>query len=64
MLEDDRHTYRIIWSVDDQEYVGLCAEFGSSSWLAPTPEDALAGIRRLVHDVTADLKERDRRPQS
>ena len=55
MLENDRYTYRVTWSDDDQEYVGLCAEFGSLSWLAPTHEHALAGIRRLVADVTADL---------
>jgi len=55
MLENDRYTYRVTWSEDDQEYVGLCAEFGSLSWLATTPEEALAGIRRLVADVTADL---------
>ena len=26
-LKDDRYTYRVTWSEDDQEYVGLCAEF-------------------------------------
>jgi predicted RNase H-like HicB family nuclease len=55
-LENDRYTYRVTWSDDAQEHVGLCAEFGSPSWLAPTPEDALAGIRQLVADVTADLQ--------
>jgi predicted HicB family RNase H-like nuclease len=52
----DRYTYRITWSEDDREHVGLCAEFGSLSWLAPTPEEALAGIRRLVAEVLADLQ--------
>lgn len=64
MLEDDRYTYLVTWSEDDQEYVGLCAEFRSLSWLATTPEEALAGIRRLVDDVAADLGERDLRPHS
>jgi predicted HicB family RNase H-like nuclease len=56
MLEPDRYTYRVTWSEEDQEHVGLCAEFQSLSWLAATPEDALAGIRRLVADTVADLQ--------
>lgn len=27
---------------------GLCAEFPSLSWLAPTPAKALAGVRTVV----------------
>lgn len=57
----DRYTYRITWSDEDSEYVGLCAEFPSLSWLAPEPEGALGGIRALVRDVVADL-ERNREP--
>jgi len=44
-LKNDRYTYRVTWSEDDNEYVGLCAEFPSLSWLAKTPEAALKGIR-------------------
>ncbi len=46
----DRYTYRVTWSEEDQEYVGLCAEFGSLSWLEKTPEKALSGIRKLVKE--------------
>ena len=52
----DPFTYRVTWSEEDQEYVGLCAEFPSLSWLEGTHEKALAGIRRLVKDSVADLK--------
>lgn len=55
-LENDRYTYRITWSEEDNEYVGLCAEFPSLSWLSPTPEEALHGIRKLVAEVVVDLK--------
>ena len=55
-LTDDRYTYRVIWSEEDCEHVGLCAEFVSLSWMARTPEAALRGIRRLVAGVVADLK--------
>jgi predicted HicB family RNase H-like nuclease len=52
----DRYTYRVTWSEEDNEYVGLCAEFPSLSWLDSTPEEALKGIRSVVRKVVADLK--------
>lgn len=55
--KNDKYTYRVTWSEDDNEYVGLCAEFPSLSWLAETPEKALKGIRKLVADVVLDMGE-------
>ena len=52
----DHYTYRVTWSPEDGEHVGLCIEFPSLSWLAETPEDALAGVRRVVAEVIADLE--------
>jgi predicted HicB family RNase H-like nuclease len=40
----DHYTYRVTWSAEDGEHVGLCAEFPSLSWLAATPEAALKGV--------------------
>ena len=57
-LKNDHYTYRVTWSDEDSEYVGLCAEFPSLSWLARSPETALRGIRRVVADVVADMKKR------
>lgn len=54
--EVDRYTYRVTWSEEDQEHVGLCAEFASLSWLEKSPEGALSGIRNLVHECVNDLK--------
>lgn len=53
---NDDLTYSVIWSKDDSEYVGLCAEFPLLSWLAKTPEAALSGIRKVVADVVKDLR--------
>ncbi len=50
------YTYRVTWSQEDEEYVGLCAEFPSLSWLAATPEKALTGICRLVGEVVVEMK--------
>jgi len=52
----DHYTYRITWSAEDGEHIGLCAEFPSLSWVAATPAEALAGIRKLVGGVLADMK--------
>jgi predicted RNase H-like HicB family nuclease len=49
------YTYRVIWSPEDGEYVGLCAEFPSLSWLAKTHEAALRGIRKVVTAVAVDM---------
>jgi predicted HicB family RNase H-like nuclease len=54
-LKNDHYTYRVTWSEEDSEYVGLCAEFSSLSWLAKTPEDALKGIRHVVAEVFQDM---------
>jgi predicted HicB family RNase H-like nuclease len=55
-LKNDRYTYRVTWSDDDQEYVGLCSEFPSLSWLDQTPESALVGIREIVESVIKDMQ--------
>ena len=55
-IKNDKYTYRVTWSEEDSEYVGLCLEFPSLSWLAATPETALRGIRRVVADVVADMQ--------
>jgi predicted HicB family RNase H-like nuclease len=55
MLENDRFTYRVTWSEEDEEYIGLCAEFPSLSWLAAEPEEALRGIRQVVAEVVAEM---------
>ena len=56
MFKDDYYTYRVTWSAEDQEYVGLCAEFPGLSWLAADHEEALRGIRQLVAEVIADMQ--------
>ena len=56
------YTYRITWSPEDEEFVGLCAEFPSLSWLEPTPEGAFSGIRSVVKDVVEDMLGNDEIP--
>jgi predicted HicB family RNase H-like nuclease len=50
------YTFRVTWSEEDQEYVGLCAEFPGLSWLASTQEKALKGINQVVAETLLDMQ--------
>lgn len=52
---DERYTYEVAWSEEDEEFVGTCLELPSLSWLAPDRSAALEGIVSLAGEVVADL---------
>ena len=52
----DHYTYRVTWSPEDGEHVGLCVEFPSLSWLATAPAEALSGIRQMVAETVVDMQ--------
>lgn len=56
VLANNYYTYRITWSAEDGEYVGLCAEFPSLSWLAESPMEAFQGICDVVGEVISDMQ--------
>lgn len=58
----DHYTYRVSYSEDDQEFVGLCAELPSLSWLDKDRTKALNGIVRVVKDVLQDMKKTGEEP--
>jgi predicted HicB family RNase H-like nuclease len=60
MAQDDEkyYTYRVVWSDEDGEFVGLCAEFPSLSWLDEKQTGALEGIQRVVKDVLGDMRKK------
>ena len=63
-IPHDHYTYRVTWSEEDKEYVGLCAEFPGLSWLDAAPEAALRGVRSVVADVIEDMnKQREPIPE-
>ncbi len=61
-MADDRYTCRITWFEDEQEWVGLCAEFPRLSHFDDSPEAALAGIRAVVATGLELLRERGQEP--
>jgi predicted HicB family RNase H-like nuclease len=56
MMDARHYSYRVIWSREDEEYVGLCAEFPSLSWLHGNQAKALAGIVRMVGETVSDME--------
>lgn len=54
-MDSKLYTYRVTWSVEDNEYIGLCAEFPSLSWLDSEQSQAFSGIVNLVSDVVTDM---------
>jgi len=53
----EKYTYRVTWSEEDEEFVGLCSEFPSLSWLAETSEETLRGIHSAVKECLEDMLE-------
>jgi predicted HicB family RNase H-like nuclease len=51
----EKYTYRVLWSEEDREHIGLVAEFPSLSWVAPSMSEALNGITRLVGEILEDM---------
>jgi len=54
-FEVNKYTYRVMWSEEDEEFVGLCTEFPSLSWLAESQAEALTGICSVVANCVEDL---------
>ena len=52
----EHYTYRVMWSEEDGEFVGLCSEFASLSHLAAKSGDALSGITKLVRHILDDMQ--------
>jgi hypothetical protein len=55
-MEINKFTYHVTWSHEDNEHLGLCAEFPALSFLAKEQEEALKGIRAVVLDVCQDMQ--------
>jgi predicted HicB family RNase H-like nuclease len=58
----EHYTYRVTWSAEEREFVGLCAEFPRLSHFDDSPEAALAGIRVLVHEAVEAMRATDQKP--
>ena len=55
-VDVSHYTYRVAWSVEDDEFVATVAEFPSLSWLAPSQVEALQGLEAVLADVVLDMQ--------
>jgi len=62
MINHKHYSYRVIWSPEDEEFIGLCTEFPSLSYLDEDQEKALTGISDLVKDVVLEMEENGEKP--
>lgn len=49
ILYSNNSTFNVFWSEEDNEYVAVCPEFPSLSFLSSVKADALRGIKELVN---------------
>ncbi len=56
MSEKKDYTFRVIWSEEDNSFIGLCDEFPDLSWSAPTQEGALMCIQYLVEAYSMEKR--------
>jgi predicted RNase H-like HicB family nuclease len=55
-MDPKLYNYQVFWSEEDQEFVGVCAEFPGMSWLEGDQHQALSGIVALVGECIEDLE--------
>jgi predicted RNase H-like HicB family nuclease len=53
----ENYNYHVIWSPEDGDHIGLCAEFPMLAWLDKTPDTALQGVRGAVEKAVATMRE-------
>ena len=59
LADISHYTYRVTWSVEDQEFVATCLEFPSLSWLADTQIEALSGLEQVIAETLDDMRAQD-----
>ena len=58
-MTEDKINYTVFWSDEDPEYAGASPQFPSLSWIDKDPDQAYAGIRKLVAKALQDSKHSD-----
>lgn len=45
---------RVFWSAEDGQWVAVCSEFPSLSWIDKDKHEAVKGMERLLAEVDED----------
>lgn len=52
-----KQNFKVSWSEENQQYVGLCPKFSSLYFYDNSPVGALSGIRSLVEEAVKNLQD-------
>jgi hypothetical protein len=56
------YTYRAEWSPETREYMGQCLEFPYLWWRGLTPDEAIAGVAKMVTEEISSILAADGKP--
>ncbi|MGK2319275.1 hypothetical protein [Gordonia rhizosphera] len=54
-IPNARPQYSVRYSDEDNEWLATTPTYPSLSWLAGTPEEALAGLQRLIDEARSEI---------
>ena len=58
----DKYTYRVLWSDEDQAYIGRCSEFPELGVASKTHDEALKCIISRVENMLAAMRREKQEP--
>jgi len=53
--KQEERTYKVLWSVEDEQWVATCDQFASLSWIDDSPSAALDGLLVLLLEIDLDI---------
>ena len=53
--KQEERTYKVLWSVEDEQWVATCDQFASLSWFDDSPSAALDGLLVLLLEIDLDI---------
>lgn len=51
--------FKVFWFAEDQQYVAICDQYPSLSYMDDDEAKALEGIKKLVAEVELDISEEE-----
>lgn len=59
-----KQNFKVSWSEENQQYIGLCPKFSSLCCYDKSPVGALRGVRSLVDEAVKNLQDIEEKTSS
>ena len=56
LLNENSYSYQVTWLDSEKEYIALCSEFPSLSFLSKTKESALKGLQTTIKEILINMQ--------